>query len=93
MEETITIPTDPAQMTAEQAAAAQEVLDAYQAAQAAALAADRAAFLQPLTDLLAMPEYAAVKTAVLAIGSQFDNEAFAPHLNCLKTGFARLVVA
>lgn len=64
----------------------QDLIGTFQSAQSAAAAAARAAFLKPVTDLLAMPELAAVKDAVAALGHTFDGESIGPSLNCLRTG-------
>lgn len=68
----------------------QASITAYQAAQSAAAAAARAAFLEPLTDILASDEYATVKAAVAALGDDYKAEPFASSLNCLRTGFQNL---
>lgn len=64
----MTIPTDP---TPEELQQMREILTEADAKAAAEAAAARAAYLQPITDLLAMPEYAAVREAVDAIGPKY----------------------
>lgn len=73
--------------------ACQQSLSAYQAAQSAAAAAARAAFLKPLTDVLSSDEYATVKAAVAALGDDYKAEPFGSALNCLRTGFRNLAVS
>ncbi|MAW99516.1 MAG: hypothetical protein CMN72_07685 [Sphingomonas sp.] len=83
----MTIPTDP---TPEELQQMRETIAQADAKAAAEAAAARAAYLKPLTDLLNMPEYAAVKEAVDAIGGKYASEPFWPQLNCLQTGLRGL---
>jgi len=71
----------------------QDSISAYQEAQSATAAAARAAFLEPLTDIIASDEYSTVKAAVAALGDSYTAEPFAASLNCLRTGLRNLVVS
>ena len=78
---------------AAQIATLQSIVTAGMQRTAAEAAAERAAFLKPLTDILSSPEFSMVKAAVAAIDNRYDQEAFASHLRCLKTGLAMLVAS
>ena len=93
-DETMTTTEEAPAKTAEEIEAMRQEIAAYDAARENERQAARAAFLKPLTDLLASPEFATVKAAVAAIGYTYDAEpAFGAHLGALRSGMANLAGA
>lgn len=74
-------------------ASMQAIVSAAQQRTADEAAAERAAFLAPLTNVTGSAEFATVKAAILGIDNRYDQEPFGQQLRCLKIGFQSLVPA
>ena len=76
--------TSPAPLTDAEAAEMQERLDAYRASRAAAAAADRAAKLKPLTDLLGSEAWTELRSQLAAAETASQGEPFFDQVRALN---------
>ncbi len=77
--------TDNTPITDEEAAQMRAQLQQYDAAQAAAVAADRAAKLKPLTDMLAADYWTDLRANIGSVAKAMVDESFYDQLRALDT--------